>query len=621
MLLLPLIAAAAAGLAALLILQKLLFPCFWDDLIYYLKFRRTQLVIKQRMRRGIVTFLDRFVDQAKTIPNKPFIVFEDEVHTYGDVDRRSNKMAQVFLKHEGFKKGDTVAMLMNNEPDFICVWFGLAKLGCAVAFLNSNIRSKSLLHCFKACNAKMLVVGADLTDALENILPALQEDGIQVWVAAKQSCLPGVNSLLDKLEDEPDDPVPPHLLSQINLMSTFLFIFTSGTTGLPKAAYISHLKSVMCLAFYWICGVSSNDIIYLALPLYHMSGSLLGIGGCIEIGATCVLKKKFSASHFWDDCRKYNVTVFQYIGELCRYLVNQPKKDDDRNHKVWFAAGSGLRPDVWRQFCDRFGNIKIFETYGLTEANVNFMNYTYKLGAVGRLCYFTKKIFFSELIKYDLEKGEPVRNEKGRCIRADPDEPGLLIGQVTTSNPFLGYAGSKELSEPKLLRDVFDEGDIYMNTGDMMVCDRDGFVYFRDRIGDTFRWKGENVATTEVDEIIGMMDMFQNVNVYGVAVPGHDGRVGMASLVLKPDQDFDGKKLYEHVCEFLPSYARPRFCRIQDSMEITETFKQLKQRLIKESFDSDSITEPLYFMDCSEKSYVPLTKPMCKDILSGKMRL
>ncbi|NXR34091.1 S27A6 protein, partial [Zosterops hypoxanthus] len=315
---------AAVGILSLHFVQKLLFPYFWADLRYLLKVMTYGLRMEMyRLQGRVVTVLDKFVKLAEKQPHKPFLIYEGTVHTYRDVDRRSNRIAQVFLQHEALKKGDTVALLMGNEPDFIHVWFGLAKLGCVVAFLNFNVRFRSLLHCVSSCEPKILVVGADLLGTLEEILPKLQKD-VSVWIMAKDSAFPDVHTLLDKIEAASEDPVPVNRCSANSLKSPVLYIFTSGTTGLPKAAVISHLQILKGAAGLWAFGATSEDIIYITLPLYHSAASLLGIGGCIELGATCVLKKKFSASQFWSDCRKYNVTVIQYIGELCRYLCNQP---------------------------------------------------------------------------------------------------------------------------------------------------------------------------------------------------------------------------------------------------------------------------------------------------------
>ncbi|OXB62847.1 hypothetical protein ASZ78_001321 [Callipepla squamata] len=516
------VAGVAVGIASLHLIQKLFFPYFWADLRYLLKVLLYGLRVESYRQRGkIVTVLDKFVKLAEKQPHKAFLIYDGKVLSYRDVDRRSNRVAQVFLSHGTLKKGDTVALLMGNEPDFIHVWFGLAKLGCVVAFLNFNVRSRSLLHCLSSCEPKILIVGADLLGALEDILPNLQKD-IGVWVMTKDSTFPSVHSLLDKMEAASEDPVPVSLRTASNLKSSVLYIFTSGTTG-----------------------------------------------------ATCVLRKKFSASQFWSDCKKYNVTVIQYIGELCRYLCSQPVKDREKNHKVRLAVGNGVRHDVWREFLDRFGAIKICEFYGATEGNICFMNHTGKIGSVGRTNFFYKLFFPFDLIKYDFQKDEAIRNKHGWCEKVKKGEAGLLISQVNAKNPFFGYAGNKRHTEKKLLSEVFKKGDLYFNTGDLLVQDHENFLYFWDRTGDTFRWKGENVATTEVSDAIVMLDFIQEANVYGVSVPDHEGKAGMASLILKKNRAMDLEQMYKQVVTYLPGYARPLFLRIQEVQYFVLVLKNL----------------------------------------------
>ncbi|XP_044190278.1 very long-chain acyl-CoA synthetase isoform X2 [Thunnus albacares] len=555
-----------AGFLALFLYQRMTYPFFWVDLIYYLKLRRYGKTLRARMQQGIITYLDCFLHQAKKNPNKPFIIFENQSLTYQDVDRRSNQFANAFRTEGSLKQGDIVAVLMCNEPDFICVWLGLCKLGCEVAFLNVNIKAKSLLHCFHSCGAKTLVVGADLVRLVEEVLPDLKNDNMAVWVADHSSSSEGFNSLLDKVERMSGENLSD--LPKVDIMSNFLFIFTSGTTG-----------------------------------------------------ATCVLKKKFSASQFWKDCVKYNVTVVQYIGELCRYLVNQPMVPEERAHSVRLAAGSGLRSDVWKEFVKRFGRIKIREGYGLTEASIGFLNYTDEVGPIGRASYFNKLSMSFELLRYDTQTYEPVRTDCGRCLRAQIGEPGILVAPLTAMNQFLGYAGNKVQSEKKLVRDVFKVGDVYFNTGDLLLHDHRDFLYFRDRIGDTFRWKGENVSTTEVSEVLGHLDFIQEVNVYGVTVPGYEGRVGMAAIVFKQDHKLNGPKLYSHLVKTLPAYAWPWFLRIQTSLDVTETFKQQKVKLVNQGFNPEITQDPLYFLDISQKDYILLTVSVYQDIVSGKIKL
>ncbi|XP_033261725.1 long-chain fatty acid transport protein 6 isoform X3 [Orcinus orca] len=599
-----------AGMVFLSFMQKVLYPYFWDDFWYLLKVVHCGLRLEMyRLKGELVTVLDKFLMHVRKQPQKPFIIYEGDIYTYQDVDKRSSRVAHVFLNHSTLKRGDTVALLMSNEPDFIHVWFGLAKLGCVVAFLNSNIRYVSLLHCIRSY----------LLETIEEILPSLPAD-ISVW-AMKESVPQGIISLKEKLSTASDSQVPHSHHAASNLKTPYLYIFTSGTTGLPKAAVICQLQAMKSSAGLWAFGCTSNDIIYISLPLYHSAGSLLGIGGCIELGATCVLKKKFSASQFWNDCKKYNVTVFQYIGELCRYLCKQPKREGEKDHRVRLAVGNGIRSDVWREFLDRFGNIKMCELYGATEGNICFMNHTGKIGSVGRANFLHKLFFAFDLIKYDFQKDEPIRNEHSWCSRVKKGEPGLLISPVNAKNPFFGYAGNRKQTEKKLLCDVFKKGDVYFNTGDLMVQDQENFLYFWDRIGDTFRWKGENIATTEVADIVGMLDFIQDTNVYGVAVPDYEGKAGMASITLKPNMSLDLEKVYEQVVTFLPAYACPQFLRIQEKMETTGTFKLQKFRLVEEGFSPLKISDPLYFMDKLKKSYIPLTKEIYHQIVLGKIKL
>uniref|UniRef100_UPI003AAD10BE long-chain fatty acid transport protein 6 n=1 Tax=Centroberyx gerrardi TaxID=166262 RepID=UPI003AAD10BE len=385
------LSALAAGVFSAHVLQKLCFPYFWRDVFFLMKILRYGFKLEVfKWTSRVFTVSDRFIQQAQRIPDKPFLIYDGTTYTYRDIDQRSNRIANVFLERGNLRKGDSVALLMSNEPDFVCVWFGLIKLGCSVAFLNTNIKSRSLLHCFNCCGAKTLIVGADLVECLDDISTNLQEDNIQVWALKSQSDRTDIHTLLDKIDAASNRPVPAALRAATSLKTPTLYIFTSGTTGLPKAAVITHLQTLKAAAGFWAFGGTEDDVVYIPLPLYHSAGSMIGIGGTIELGATCILKKKFSASQFWNDCRKYDVTVFQYIGELCRYLCNQPKTEVDKVHKVRMGVGNGLRQDVWREFHNRFGEVSMCEIYGSTEGNLCFMNHIGKIGAVGRSNFFYK---------------------------------------------------------------------------------------------------------------------------------------------------------------------------------------------------------------------------------------
>ncbi|XP_035524125.1 long-chain fatty acid transport protein 6 [Morone saxatilis] len=640
------LSALAAGLFSAHVLQKLCFPYFWRDLLFLLKVIRYGVKLELfKLTSSVCTVLDRFIQQAQLIPDKPFVIFNGSIHTYRDVDRRSNRLANVFLERANLRKRDCVALLMSNEPDFLCVWFGLAKVGCSVAFLNTNIKPKSLLHCFNCCGAKTLIVGSDLVECLDGILTTLLEDNIQVWSMKSQSEHAQVHTVLDKIDAASDQPVLAALRTTTSLKSPTLYIFTSGTTGLPKAAVITHLQSLKAAAGFWAFGATKDDVMYIPLPLYHSAASLIGIGGTIELESVClctcvipsvsnnvqtsnleksvILTLRFTGRLSMASYPLCAATFYPVLSHISDVLTSFSfhQTEVDKVHKVRMGVGNGLRQDVWREFQNRFGNIKMCEVYGSTEGNLCFMNHIGKIGTVGRSNSIYRLLFKYDLVKYDMMKDEPVKDQDGFCQRVKKGETGLLLSKVSATSPFFGYAGSKQLTEKKLMRNVFVKGDAYFNTGDLMAEDQEGFICFRDRVGDTFRWKGENVATTEVTETLGLVEFIQEVNVYGVEIPGHEGRAGMAAIIVRPGLTFNGKKLFEHVLRDLPVYARPLFIRLQEVMEMTSTFKQQKFQLVQSGFNPSTISDPLYVLDYQQNAYIPLTDSIYQSIFAGERKL
>ncbi|XP_028318297.1 very long-chain acyl-CoA synthetase-like isoform X1 [Gouania willdenowi] len=588
-----------------------------QDAVHALRLWRCRKALSTRMQRGVVSYLDSFLVQVDQNPDKVLLVYEDQVLTYRDVDRRSNRFARALRAQGSLCAGAVVGVLMVNEPDFLCVWLAVCKLGCEAAFINVSLRPKALLHCVRACGAHALIIGHDLVELVEEVQSELED--VSLLLVDHSSSSQRFITLLDKLETTSAEPLSE--LPTVDIFSNFVYIFTSGTTGLPKAAGVSHLKAVSSTVYLRMCGATCDDVVYVTLPLYHMSASLLGVGGCIHLGATCVLKKKFSASHFWKDCVEHRVTVVQYIGELCRYLLNHPVVPEEKSHMVRLVVGSGLRADVWKNFITRFGPLTIRESYGLTEINLGFLNYTDEVGPIGRSSFFNKLFMSFELLRYDPLTYQPLRTDSGRCIKARKGEAGLLVAPVTKMNQFMGYSGNKVQSEKKLLRNVLRDEDVYFNTGDLLMCDHRDFLYFRDRIGDTFRWKGENVSTTEVSEVLGLLAFIVEANVYGVSVPGCEGRAGMAAVVLKRGHTLDGHQLYKHLVETLPAYAWPRFLRLQSSIDVTDTFKQRKGTLTHEGFDPQLVPDPLYVLNVPQKMFTRITPALHQHILSGNMPL
>uniref|UniRef100_A0AAQ4PGD0 long-chain-fatty-acid--CoA ligase n=1 Tax=Gasterosteus aculeatus aculeatus TaxID=481459 RepID=A0AAQ4PGD0_GASAC len=617
-----LVSAVLASVLIVPIALRTLLPYLWMDLLYFGDLLRILVSFSSRRRRRPPFFvLDRFLEQTAAHPHKIFVAFEGESHSYAYTDLRSNKTANALRSHPGYTPGDTVALFMGNEPAFMFTWLALAKLGSPVALLNHNIRTKSLLHCFDCCKAQVLIAAAELEEAVRDVLPSLKEQDVTVLLMAKHCDTAGIQSFSDEVDEASDASLPRHLRSHITSKSPAVYIYTSGTTGLPKAAVVNQNRLLTALAVLSANGVTSNDVIYLNLPLYHTAGFIIGFIGAIETGSTIVLKRKFSASQFWDDCRTYSVTVVQYIGEVMRYLCSTPKKDNDKEHKVRLAIGNGIRAEIWREFLNRFGNIQVREFYASTEGNVGFLNYAGKIGAIGRVHFFHQMLFPFTLIQYDTEREEPIRDAKGLFNVLAYCETGLLVSKITDIAPFVGYAQNEEQTERKRLRDVLKKGDLYFNSGDLMRIDKDNFIYFQDRVGDTFRWKGENVATNEVSDILTLCDCLKEANVYGVQVPGHEGRIGMAAVTVKEGAQFDGSRIYNHLVNYLPSYARPRFIRIQNVVEVTATFKQMKVKLVEESFDPGRTQHPIYILDDKEKSYIPLTAQVYSSIISGNIKL
>jgi len=362
---------------------------------------------------------------------------------------------------------------------------------------------------------------------------------------------------------------------------------------------------------------------YNCLPLYHSIGGVVAIGAVLVNGGSTVIKEKFSASQFWDDVTEWDCTLFQYIGELCRYLTNAAPHPRETKHRIRLCCGNGLRKDVWNDFKSRFRIPQILEFYAATEGNISLFNVEGKPGAIGRVPSFLAHRFPAALIKVDMETGHPLRDERGFCVRCATNEIGQAIGKISTGSSdaggrFDGYTNKAE-TEKKVLRNVFVAGDAWFATGDLMRKDDQGYFYFVDRIGDTFRWKGENVATSEVAEAIAAFPAIAEANVYGVPVPGTEGRAGMAVLVLRSELNFESFRT--HLAQLLPAYACPLFLRIRRMLDVTPTFKQTKAGLAAEGYDPNLVEDQLYFDHPVRQAFVPLDQLLFNDIQSGRIRL
>jgi fatty-acyl-CoA synthase len=540
--------------------------------------------------------------------------------SYRELAASVNRYARWALE-QGFTPGDVVCLLMPNCPDYLAIWLGLTRVGVVVSLLNTNLTGEVLAHSINIVSPRYVIVAAALTPALRAALPHISA-ACGLHGAADGFCeLPRVDLAAAQLSAEAitaQEQPPPSLDDRA------LHIYTSGTTGLPKAANVSHLRVMQWS--HWFAGLMNtqpDDRMYNCLPLYHSVGGVVATGATLVGGGTVVLRERFSASEFWKDIVAERCTLFQYIGELCRYLLTAAPQPWETQHSLRLCCGNGLRPEVWEPFRNRFHIPRILEYYAATEGSFSLYNCEGRPGAIGRIPPFLSHRMPVALVKFDQGTGVPLRDESGRCTRCEVNEAGEAIGEISGAagkhgGRFEGYA-DPAAAEKKILRDVFAPGDAWYRTGDLMRKDEQGFYYFVDRMGDTFRWKGENVSTGEVTAIVTSYPGVIDAAVYGVAVPGADGRAGMAAVAVRPEFELAGFR--EHLAARLPDYARPVFLRIVSAIEITGTFKLRKQELSIEGYDRTKITDPLYFDDRARAAYTPLDEALYQRLQSGNMRV
>jgi fatty-acyl-CoA synthase len=559
------------------------------------------------------TAADRFADHTA-------LLFEGERYTYRQLDALANRFAAWGVA-QAIERGDTVALLLPNRAEYAPAWIGMAKIGAATALINNNLTGAALAHCLSISGASHVITDSESFAAFDTIRAGLARP-LTLWVIDADGELGENRRALDlKHPRLPPDRPHPSRRAGLKARDTALYIYTSGTTGMPKAAKIAHTRAQLYMrAFAGASDANAEDKIYCALPLYHSTGGLCGLGAAWLNGATLVLRRKFSATHFWDDVAEHECTMFVYIGELCRYLVNQGPHPKQTSHRLRLGFGNGLRPEVWSAFERRFHVPRLLEFYGSTEGNVSLFNFDGKVGAVGRVPPYLRFRFDVKLVKFDVETEMPVRGEDGLCIACAPDEVGEAIGLIKDDarGGYSGYA-DKAASKKKILRDAFTPGDSWFRTGDLMREDKDGYFYFVDRIGDTYRWKGENVSTTEVAEAISRYPGIAEVNVYGVSVDKLDGRAGMAAIT--PGENFELQGLRQFLARELPAYARPLFIRLQPAIETTGTFKYRKVDLVRDGFDPAKTEHDLFFDHPLEHSYTPIDAALYARIQSGAFKL
>ncbi|WP_371185589.1 long-chain-acyl-CoA synthetase [Thalassotalea maritima] len=555
---------------------------------------------------------DRLEAQASQYADRAFIIYQGQNYSYAEINKQADKYARA-LYSLGVRPGDTCAIALENRPEFFITWFALTKIGAVTAFLNTHVSGIPLKHAIESTNAKAVVVG---DECLQNFIDTEDLATTNFWrltdsekTADSAQTSQFSDALIATLPEIADTPFDRTIRADVVAQSPMLLIFTSGTTGLPKAAIYSHLR--------WLCSgdvmqvtinATQDDVFYCCLPLYHGAAATSVTSTALASGASIVVRRKFSVSKFWLEIAEHNITVCQYIGEICRYLLN--RNIPAPAHKLRAMMGAGLSAESWQRWLDAYGEMDIFEGWGSTESNTNLINLDNFIGSCGRVPDWQKTNF--RLVKFDVEADDYVRDENGFCILCEPGEVGEGLGFIVDhpdvgAGRFEGYTNADD-TESKIIRNVFQQGDAYWRSGDLLKYDENGYFYFVDRVGDTFRWKSENVSTQEVATVLAQYSDAEFINVYGVLVPEHEGRAGMANVVMQPGKSFNSKEFYQICHNNLPHYAEPLFVRVSEQADMTTTFKLRKVDLQRQGYSPELCKDQLFIKDDKAQDYVPYSE-------------
>ncbi|CAM4365331.1 long-chain-acyl-CoA synthetase [Paenibacillus tarimensis] len=541
-------------------------------------------------------------------PEKTAILFEGRDYSWSELNARANRYAQLLLD-QGAQRGDCVAIVMENRFEYLAALTGCAKIGAISGLININQRSTVLIHSFGSIKGKYCIVGEECLQMIADVKEALVDTGVQIFIFVPDSKEVGPPEWTLPIGGPADDDAGTNVgfTKEIQLSAPCYYIFSSGTTGLPKAAVITNerwlkaSKSFAQLALW----SKSSDRVYVGMPLYHGSAMHIGFGPVVLERSVMFLKRKFSARSFWEDVRANRINTFIYIGELCRYLLNQPESVNDGHNPLTKCVGNGLHPSIWKTFKERFQIDRICEFYASTEGNGAFFNSFNKDETIG----FT--IRSHVLVEVDAIEQVPLRDDNGFCIPVTDNRPGLLLIEVSKQATYDGYT-DKQASERKLLRNVKKPGDVYFNTGDLLKRVDVGFAFgyphyqFVDRMGDTFRWKGENVSTQEVAGVLNGYPEIAQCMVYGVKVPHQEGKAGMAAVKTKTGA-LDFEAFCAYLSKSLPPYARPLFIRIVREFNSTATYKLQNREFVEAGFSPERCGEDrLYYYKQKENQYAEL---------------
>ncbi|RUO72688.1 long-chain-acyl-CoA synthetase [Pseudidiomarina sediminum] len=556
-----------------------------------------QLTWAKKQRRGSTGYyLQR---AAYRHPQRLFLKHQDVSYTYAAFNQWVNALAHQ-LQQQGIRHGDCVALYYPNSPELLAWAFAINKIGAIAGLLNPKEQGDSLAHALAVMQPKLVIAAPEQRQLFDELRQYPSFFPSAEWLQQQRA----------RYHDNPSQT------ARLRLGDTCFYMMTSGTTGRPKAAAMTHLRWYKAgIAFGRLAlTLKARDTLYNCLPLHHNTALSIGVSSAVLTQTCLAIAERFSASNFWQDIEHYRATCFVYVGEVCRYLLQQPARDDDAKHGVRAVVGNGLRPELWDAFQQRFGIPRICELYGASEGNVGFVNAFNLKGTVG----FSPMTF--AIVRFDNVNETPERDRKGRLQKVAKGETGLLLTKVSAKAPFDGYTHNPKANAEKLFHDVFKPGDCWFNTGDLVRHQGYRHIAFVDRVGDTFRWKSENVATTEVEAQAGRFHGVLAAVAYGVKVPHTEGRAGMVSLVLEHGRAFDAKAFYQHIRQALPDYAQPLFIRLQSAHDITSTFKIRKHQLKLENFSIEHVTDPLYVLLDRQQGYQPLDRHIFSAIHQGTLR-
>ncbi len=552
---------------------------------------------------------------ARQYPDNPAVKSPDGTLTYRQLNERANRFAHYFIS-KGVGRGDVVALCFENRPDLLAAYCGCAKVGAIASLINTNQRGESLVHSFNLNKGKVVIIGEECYEFFSEARAGIDlSKSTLAMVKDTGQLKPGdITDITHELESKSTEN--PSTTPNVTLKDTVAYVYTSGTTGgLPKAAVIINKRAVSAMFWFgrFVMPVKPSDTIYIPLPFFHTNAITVGWPPALYNGAAVALRRKFSASKFLDDVRQFQATHFIYVGEVCRYLMAMPARPDDHDTTLKYICGNGLRPDIWMPFKNRFGIKKIYEFYGAAEGVgvfTNFLNIDYSVG--------TSVTPFA-IVAYDTENDTPVRNEQGFLNKVGRGETGLLIMEISEKTPFPGYSDKKK-TEEKIFRNVFSKGDMWFNTGDMLRNMGYRHAQFADRLGDTFRWKGENVATQEVEKAIDSFPGVSSSAVYGITMPHSDGKAGMGAIVKDDKTPLDISKLAGHLKASLPKYAVPIFIRFVPDFEWTATHKIKKTNLKTQGYDLSQVQEGMYVLLPESEKYEMLNDEIYRNIAAGKYK-